>query len=484
MRTRLLSIVLSLVTLLVLGMGIPLALSVASSEQQTLFLDRLTDTGRYASLVQQPLIDDQPELVSDKLRRYAELYGIETVVLDRDGDPVAGSMPTSQPTDPPGRAGTPTVVPPFDLHDPMFNGAVTGALAGRHPTSGALLLPWETAPLVLAEPVLADGEVRGVVLTVSPTTEARVRVLIHWVIIALGGLLALGLAVLVALPVVRWILRPVRLLDDATGSLVTAVVSGRDFERIADERGPAELRHLTRSFHQMAASVSDALAAQRAFVADASHQLRNPLTALRLRLGNLDGQVDTEAVEHYTAALAETDRLKRILDDLLSMARSEGTGSELVAVDIGPVVRERVADWQVVAESRGIDLRVHGGDLSTKVLAPPKAVEAILDALLDNALKFTEPNSAVDVRLSGNDQLVTLAVRDHGPGLRAEELERATDRFWRSQTHQNVIGSGLGLAIVRRIAERAGGAVRLDLPDGGGLRVSADLPRAEPRRPD
>jgi len=391
-------------------------------------------------------------------------------VLDRDIVAVASSAADG-------------VSPPFDLADHAVVDVARAALAGRHPQPAAVLLPWDATPLVLAEPVLVDGEVRGAVLTVSPTEDARARVLTWWGVVAIGGVVALVAAVfVVALPVVRWILRPVRRLDDATGSLVGNVVAGHQVARVADEHGPAELRHLTRSFDQMAASVGDTLAAQRAFIADASHQLRNPLTALRLRLDNLDGQVHADATGHLTAALAETDRLRRILDDLLSMARAEGTGSELVAVEMAPAVADRVADWRVVAASRQVDLELTGGEAMTRVLAPPRAVDDIVDALLDNALKFTGPGTRVLVELGRRDggarAMATVAVRDHGPGLAPHELDRATDRFWRSRTHQNVPGSGLGLAIVRRIAERAGGTVHIELPSGGGLLVTVTLPLA------
>jgi signal transduction histidine kinase len=91
-------------------------------------------------------------------------------------------------------------------------------------------------------------------------------------------------------------------------------------------------------------------------------------------------------------------------------------------------------------------------------------------------LKFTADDSLVTVEVHRRDDRVRLAVRDHGPGLQPEELERATDRFWRSAAHQNVRGSGLGLAIVRLLVERVGGTVVLDLPEDGGLRVAFDLP--------
>ncbi|ONI79292.1 sensor histidine kinase [Actinosynnema sp. ALI-1.44] len=463
MRVRLLGIVLALVALLVVGLGVPLALSVAQREQQDLFLDRLTDTSRYASLAQRPLLDQEAEALQDELISFHVTYDIDAVVFNRDRVPVATSVPGEQ--------------PPFQAGD--VTQALDDALSGKHPEPASLLLPWNTAPLVIAEPVLVDGEVQGAVITRSPTGPARGRVAFWWAVILVGGALALGLAVLVALPLVGWTLRPVRRLDQATGSLVAAVMSGRQVPPVDDGHGPAELRHLSRSFDQMAASVSDTLAAQRAFVADASHQLRNPLTALRLRLGNLEGHVDEEEAEHHVAAMAETDRLSQIVDDLLAMARAEGMGSELVPVDVVATVATRMTDWEAVADFRTVRLNLTTSADQVYASAPPRSVEAMLDALLDNALKFTAEGTSVDVDIAAAGDRVSISVRDHGPGLRPDELDRATDRFWRSSAHQNVTGSGLGLAITRRLVERAGGTVRLELPDGGGLRVVLELLAAD-----
>jgi signal transduction histidine kinase len=195
---------------------------------------------------------------------------------------------------------------------------------------------------------------------------------------------------------------------------------------------------------------------------------------LKLRLVNLEGQVDAAADEHRVAAAAEAERLKVILDDLLSMARSDDGAGDLVEVDVDAVVAERVREWQVVADSREVALSVRGS-AGRPALAEGRGLDKLLDALLDNALKFTETGSSVEVTIASGEQ-VTIAVRDHGPGLRPDELGRATDRFWRSPAHQNVQGSGLGLAIVSRIAQRAGGSLALDLPEGGGLRATVSLP--------
>jgi len=466
MRGRLQAIVLSLVGLLVFGLGVPLALTVAAGEQQSLFLDRLTDTTRFAALAQRPVTDDQPESLRDELGRYQEVYGISVAVFGRDR---LAAVSSSDPADP--GSGV--------LASDAVARAVDTALAGRRSEVGSRLLPWDDEPLVLSAPVLVDGEVRGAVVTVSPTDTARERVLWWWVLILAGSVVAFLLALVVALPIVRWVLRPVLRLDEATGALVGAVVGGREVDPVGDGSGPPELRKLSRSFDQMAASVYDALAAQRSFVADASHQLRNPLTALKLRLVNLDGHVDAEAEVHREAAVAESNRLKRILDELLAMARAESAAGEPVAVDVDRVVAERIEEWRVVADHEGVRLTTVGGAHGARALISARGLDAVLDALLDNALKFTPRGAGVEVAVRVRGERLTVAVRDHGPGLPVEELDRATDRFWRSPGHQNVPGSGLGLAIVSRIAARAGGSVALNLPDGGGLRVSVELAVAD-----
>ncbi|WP_086850039.1 sensor histidine kinase [Amycolatopsis kentuckyensis] len=465
MRVRLQGIVLTLVALLVFGLGIPLARSIAAGAQQDLFLDRLTDTARFASLAQRPLLDNKPGLIEPDLLRYTEVYGVQAAVVNQDGKLFASSL-----TGPAAR---------IDLKDERISGPVHEALAGRRSQPTGVLMPWDSTPLVLAEPVLADGEVHGAVLTVSDTGTERADVLWWWLLLAAGGILAFTLALAVAIPVVRWILRPVHRLDDATGALVASVVSGREAEPVGESGGPPELRQLGRSFDRMASSVSGALAAQRAFVADASHQLRNPLTALKIRLGNLEGHVDDEpAAADLEAARVDAGRLHQILDGLLSMARAEASGGELDPVVLDEVVADRVADWGVVGEARDVRLVVETSGDGARVCMPPRGAETILDALLDNALKFTAAGTEIRIAVVREDDRVRLSVRDHGPGLRPDELDRALDRFWRSPAHQNVPGSGLGLAIVSEIVAHSDGELELDLPEGGGLRIAMVFPVA------
>lgn len=457
MRTRLLAVVTSLVVLVVIGLGAPLAVIVAGSEGQELFLDRLTDTELFASLAQESLSSNDFSALNMELARYEQVYGIQAVVLDTNGTIKARSTTA------------------IDVADPGVHDAVQAAMAGRAPQSGSTLLPWSASPLVVAEPVSLGGEQLGVAVTVSATDHVRDVILFWWSVLAGAAVVAIVLAVLAALPVVRWVLRPLKRLDDATAHLSDAVVAGDDVDPAGISGGPPELRRLSASFDQLAATVTTTLAAQRAFVADASHQLRNPLTALRLRLGNLDGHVEAAAEQHQVAAVAEAERLGRILDELLAMARAESGTVEPVAVDVDQVVKQRVASWQAVAAHRNVSM-VLAGEPGGRALAPPRGLEAILDALLENALKFTHEGTLVEVEVRRLDGMVAVSVRDHGPGLRPEELPRATDRFWRSREHQNVHGTGLGLAIVLRIVERVSGSVDVSTPDGGGLMVKVWLP--------
>ncbi|MCW2633501.1 MAG: histidine kinase [Pseudonocardia sp.] len=459
MRRRLLVIVLFLVVLLLVGLGLPLALSDARSSQQRLFVDRLTDTVFFASIAQRPVTENDPLSLQAELTRHDQVYGVVVAVVGRDGQIVVASRPD------PG------------LDSPNATDRVRFALANRRSEPYPLIMPWDSEPMVLAEPVLVDGEVRGAAVTVSPTGTLRAAVLRDWLVLLGASLLVLGLAVFLALPVVRWILRPVQRLDEGTGRVAAAVLAGGSAEPVADGRGPPELRRLSTSFDRMATTVTQALQAQRAFVADASHQLRNPLTALRLRLHNLEDDVRDGAVEEHVAAMEEVDRLAAVLDGLLALARAEQISPATAAVDLDTVLADRLDAWQSLANHEGLTLsRI--GPPALRVQAPSGAVEAVLDAVLDNAVKFSRRGGVVEVSTRRVEDQVELAVRDSGPGMRPEELSRATDRFWRSPEHHNLEGCGLGLAIAERTAQLAGGSLLLELPAGGGLRVVIRLPSA------
>ena len=462
-RARLLVVFGVLVGLLVVGLGAPLAGAAASAATSRLFADRLGDTTRFAALAQRAVTDDEPGALAGELARYDELYGIAAVVLDREGRVLTASRP--------------------EVSDATV-ARVQLALVGQRSEPPDTVWPWDTAPMLLAEPVLVGGEVRGAAVTVSPTAPARWETLRAWAALAGAALVALGIAAGLALPLVRWILAPVESLDTGTAQVAAAVRAGRAPRPVGDDHGPPELRRLSRHFDQMAVGVTHALESQRAFVADAGHQLRNPLTALRLRLQNVgaalaapDARVDDSLRDEHGAALEETDRLAAVLDALLALARAEGRPPQPVPMPIDPVLDERADTWGVLAEHESLSLRRLGpGGLVVR--SDVDSVVAVLDAVLDNALKYAPPGTDVELSTARVDGWVEIGVRDHGDGIDPSELARATDRFWRSPAQDGSAGTGLGLAIAARSAERVGGELLLQLPEDGGLRVVLRLPPA------
>jgi signal transduction histidine kinase len=354
-------------------------------------------------------------------------------VVTADGSPFAPSAPAA---------------PPAPL-DATGSERLDAALAGRRSQSPPLQMPWDGEPLVIAEPVLVDGEVRGAVVTVSPTTALHERELETWALIAAAVLLALALGVLVSLPVVALDPAPVRRLDEGTGRVASAGPRGGEAEPVADDSGPPELRRLSVSFDRMAETVTGALAAQRAFVADASHQLRNPLTALRLRLSNLQGHVDSAAVDDHGAALEEAERLSELLAGLLALARTERDRAP------GRGGRRRRGE----RPGRGLAAagRAHRAAAGARRTAGPDGVGAgrrCGDRAGRRARQRREvllggrPRSRCTPRGTTDESRSRSATP--GPGLGPEELERATDPVLAQPSQSKREGSGLGLAIAAR----------------------------------
>lgn len=228
----------------------------------------------------------------------------------------------------------------------------------------------------------------------------------------------------------------------------------------------------------MADNVENVLEQQRAFVADASHQLRNPLSALLLRIELLALELP-DGNEEIASVRTEGKRLAQVLDDLLGLALAEHADADLQLTDIGALAGERVAAWRPLAEDKGV-LLVADGSAAATGWADPVALSSALDAVIDNALKFTPEGEEVRVAVAADGPKTTVTVTDHGPGLSDEELARIGDRFWRAGRHQNVKGSGLGLSISRALLAAGGGTIGFDHHEPQGLRVTVTVPRTQP----
>ncbi len=457
MRPRILTVLIGLLLVVLGSLGVPLAVTFAAAEAQRLFVDRLGDAERLASIALEADADGDTRLLRAELQRYEEVYGIRAALVNADGTVRVGSGAAL----------------PLEGGDAARR--VRAALVGRPADLPGPVWPWSRDRVVVAAPVVRNGDVVAAIALASPVDRARGEVLRRWGLLGIGELLALVGGVLLVDRMSRWVLRPVHVLDAATHEIAT----GRLAARVPPGGGPPELRRLTASFNEMAGHVQDVVEQQRAFVADASHQLRNPLGALLLRLDDLALRLPPPWAGEIGAATDEGHHLARALDRLLELARAEHVTAVPRVADVVPVVEERIGAWKLVAARRGLDVH-REGDPAAEALVDLEALRGALDVLLDNACKFGPDGSKVVVRVESGDGGDLVAVDDEGPGLDSEELPRAGDRFWRSRQHQNVDGSGLGLAIARTLLE-AGGArleVRANEPRGLSVRVALPPPGA------
>lgn len=448
MRRRLLTLSTIALTALLAAMIIPLISTYASDRTQELFVTRQADVNRFAVVAATALETGSVASLRAELDRYEEVHGARVVVVDADRQTVATS--------------------PGDLDPATVRRPVVRALAGNSAEKPAPLWPWSDDTFVLASPIGRDAHVLGAVVMESPTTAARHDVAARLaLLVAAGAAVLLGAAAGVAVPLVRWILRPVDDLDDAA----RRVAHGELATRVPVSTGPPELRRLATSFNDMANHVQRAQRQQSDLVADASHQLGNPLTALRLRVETLSAEASPKDAAQLDLVLAETDRLTRIVDSLLDLGQVGADPPPVKEVDVSAVVRARCRMWEPALPDLLVDAPAEAA-----ALASDEVVEVFLDAALDNATKFA-PGSPVHVTVTSHPEGTTLAVRDHGEGVRGDDLAKVGSRFFRGAQHQNVRGTGLGLAIVRAHVVRVGGTFSVAAPPDGGFEVRATLPR-------
>lgn len=443
MRRRLLVVSLSLMALLLLALMAPLLTTYASDRTQDLFVSRLGDVTRFAVLAEDTLESGGAAGLDADLERYVEAYGGAVVVTNANGEVVA-------------RAGGGDI-------GSAIRPVVVRALSGTGSLPPETAWPWGDDDVVIGSPVGRDAQVLGAVVLVAPTTSVQDSVAQGLAWLGLAGIGTLLLTAYgVVMPFLGWILRPVHDLDHAAKELALGDLSWR-----AHETGPPELRHLARSFNVMADNVETSQRQQRDLVADAAHQLGNPLTALRLRVENLTGSgAPVEAVEH---ALEETDRLSEIVDSLLRLSQVGARRIVPETIDVSELVRHRCDMWEPVFG----ELTVHG-DPHVEALGTPDLVDVTLDSLLDNAAKFA-PGSPVSVTVVEDGADVVIRVRDRGPGLHPDDAVKVGARFFRGREHQNVPGTGLGLAIVLARLDDVGGSLDVTSPEEGGLQVEVRL---------
>ncbi|MCD7439765.1 HAMP domain-containing histidine kinase [Streptomyces lincolnensis] len=474
MTRRLLLSYLGLAALLLLCLEIPLGFVYSRGERERVVnaaKDEAESVSAYAAL---SLAAGRAERdLPGRVAHCAARIGGKVVIVDGSGTPLATSHPLT-PDASRALASRPGIVA-------ALRGTSTADV--RTSTIGGVQY------LSVAAPVGQGARPEGAVWLTVPTEMVHERVHHVWLLLALGGLGVLTGVTFVAFAVARWTGRPIRELERATHELA----EGGRAAPVTVTKGPPEVRSLAATFNRTAARLAHLLASQRAFAGEASHQLKTPLAALRLRLENLEPNVSARGRASLTAAVTETDRLARMVEGLLAMARLEENAATPGPVDIGAICAERHRTWSALFARQDVSLVLFAGSVGP-VLAVPGAIEQILDNLLSNALRASPPATTVtiDLRLHAPARRalrdarpcwVDLHVTDEGPGMTAEQRTRAFDRFWRAPGAPKG-GTGLGLPLVQRLAHASGGEASLHPATTGGLDAVIRLPSAEagPRR--
>ena len=443
MNRRLVLGYLSLALLVLVVLEVPLAVTYRRNELQDLTAKVERDAVAFGSLSEDLLEGNGGSRIA--LQRVARGYAADTgsrlILVNRKGAALVDSN----------RGG---------LRSYRSRPEIAQALGGQVATGTRYSRTLGHGLIYVAVPVASSGAVLGAVRITSPTSTLDARVHRYWLTLVGIAAVVLALTALIGLALARWVGSPLLALER------TAARAGEgDLGVRAEEtRGPPEVRTLAAEFNVMIREIEQLVLAQEEFVADASHQLRTPLTALRLRLENLGRDVAGDVRGELDAALVEVERLGRLVDGLLVLARAGDARPAPGPIRLAPVIRGRADAWASLADERGVRIEVDAPEEASGV-ATSERLDQALDNLIANALEVSPDGSVLRVWAREGE----LHVVDEGPGMSEEQRARAFDRFWRGPDGARGGGSGLGLAIVNRLVRSDGGRVELRRAPTGGI---------------
>ncbi len=454
MNRRLLTGFLTFAVLVIVALEVPFGLTLANDARSSHVNEVVSDASSLGYLVGRAYASGDPDGARDVLNHFA-LAAHAIVVMTEGSRPVitAGIGAAEELADPATRA----------ILAVASRGRASGEEGSYDPDDDLL---YAAAPLVLhvapapGEP--ATSVVRGVLLVATPAGPMHDAIRRDVERLVVFGIALLALAALLGTLLARSLTRPLAAIE----AVVEAHGRG-ELDVRADEQGPNELRAHARTVNEMAARIEELLVAQRSFAADAAHQLRSPLTALRLRLENVERRLTEGPREELEASIAEADRLSRVIDGILTLARADGVSTSRVAVDVTAVLAERADAWHALSTERGVSLEV--GEPAPRRLhaeAGPGFLEQVLDNLLANALDATPSGGTIRLGARRVGAMIEVHVVDTGIGMSDDERAHAFDRFWRGAPTGD--GTGLGLAIVAQLVRASGGTCHLEAAPGGG----------------
>ena len=455
MTRRLLVTYLTFALLILVGLEVPLAYVHHRNEQHQAF-QQLELAGEVLAVLVDPALSSNDVAQIEVLaRQSAECLGGQVDIVNADGEVLSSTHSSSDAS-----AAAPDIR--AVLHEQAHASTRTTMVAGVEMMSVTVPVHPGQAP---------HGAIR-VSMPVEALTAGADGFRLFLIAV---GLLVLAAAAAIAFALARWISKPVRALEQATRTLA----DGTPLPPLPTTSGPPELRRLATTFAATADRLHRLIASQRSFIGHASHQLKTPLAALRLRLENLEPDIAAAGGKNLRAALTETDRLAQMVESLLAMARSEQTTLPREPVNVAQAVAERITFWTPLATSQSVRLSASGPD-DAHVHAIPGAIDEIIDNFLSNALRAAPPASTITVTWrpspsADGTPMMELHVIDEGPGLTAEECARALDPFWRAPGMAND-GTGLGLSLVRKLAEVSGGRAALRPGHRAGIDAAVILP--------
>ena len=443
-----------------IALGIPLALSVRERVNEEIRSQAHSQTAIVATGAA-PLMTGRPSRTLDRLARIAgRTVRGRVIIVDSGGRLVSDSAGG-------GRIGVAYLSRP----------EVARALEGESVQVERKSQTLRETILATSDPIVRGDEVIGAVRVTQSIEEVRQAIRSSLTGLALLALLVLAFALTLAVIIANRVSRPIVRLEQAARAF-----AGGSSESPAPVEGTVEQRSLARSFNSMTARVNRLLASQRDFVADASHQLRTPLTGLRLRLEGLRGELssDDHAAHEIDAGMAEVDRLSKMVDELLLLSRAGEVDVPGEILDIGELIDEALDRWSGSAADRNIKLTLDYKASGGSVFCARADLERTIDVLFENAINYSPSGAEITIE-AGPESIV---VADRGVGLEEGEEEVVFERFVRgSAGRTGARGTGLGLPIARSLMLAWGADVSLSRRPGGGTVARIDLPDQARRQP-
>jgi two-component system, OmpR family, sensor kinase len=443
-----------LLLLALVAFGVPLGVSLGKRVDSEVRAQARSQADVVAASAPELLEHDQAAVLQRLVVRSAEAQRGRVIVVDASGKVIADS-------------GVPAEVGASYASRPEIAAALSGQTSQEVRHSATL----NEDLLATAVPIMRGGRPIGAVRVTQSnsavgdaTRSAVLRLIGLGAIVLLLGALAGGL-------LARATARPIGRLEHAAQRIERGDLTAR-----AHVEGSSEQRALARSFNRMTERLERLLRSQQEFVADASHQLRTPLTGIRLQLEELRNETspaDPRAQE-LEAALKEVDRLAAIVNELLILSRAGERDMPAQELDVGQEVDQAVSRWRKAADEAGVQLAHDRNGGAPSCVCSRSDFDRVLDSLIENAVRYSPRGSEVQV-VTAPDRIEVL---DRGPGLEAGEEEVVFERFHRGRAgRQGAQGTGLGLSIARELATAWGGRVTIRNREGGGARAVIELPR-------